>query len=175
MKDVSIRTERLTLRPLPAAAARMLPGDRDGAARLMGASLAADWPQPDLLDVLPMQAASSSLSEPYGVWVIIDRASEMVIGDVGFMGPPEAEGTIEIGYSVTPGYRGRGIATEAVRALARWGLNQPGVLSILARCESGNDPSIGVLARVGFVRDGVEDGQLRWRLTRDCTGVDGRA
>lgn len=91
----------------------------------------------------------------------------MVIGDVGFMGPPGADGTIEIGYSVTPGYRGRGIATEAVGALARWGLNQPAVLSILARCEPDNGPSISVLERVGFVRDGVEDALLIWRLTRD--------
>jgi RimJ/RimL family protein N-acetyltransferase len=68
---------------------------------------------------------------------------------------------------VTPGYRGRGIATEAVRALARWALNQPAVLSILARCEPGNGPSIAVLARVGFVRDGVADAQLIWRLKRD--------
>lgn len=169
MDDASIRTERLILRPLPGAAAQALPGDRDGAARHIGMALAADWPQPDLLDVLPMQAASSSTDEPYGVWVIIDDASEMVIGDAGFMGPPGGDGIIEIGYSVIPGYRGRGIATEAVRALARWGLNQPAVLGILAHCEPGNGPSIAVLTRVGFVRDGLEDAQLRWRLTRDET------
>ena len=167
MEDASIRTERLTLRPLPVAAAQALPGDRDGAERQIGAGLAADGPQPDLLDVLPRQAASSMSGEPYGVWVIVDHASQTVIGDAGFMGPPGADGAIEIGYSVTPSYRGRGIATEAVRALACWGLNQPAVLSILARCESGNAPSIGVLRRVGFVRDGIEDPQLIWRLIRD--------
>jgi RimJ/RimL family protein N-acetyltransferase len=84
----------------------------------------------------------------------------MVIGDVGFMGPPGGEGTIKIGYSVTSGYRRPGIATEAVRTLAHWGLNQPAVLSILARCEPGNSPSIAVLERVGFVRDSVEDARL---------------
>jgi ribosomal-protein-alanine N-acetyltransferase len=114
-----------------------------------------------------MQAASSSSNEPYGVWVIIDHASETVIGDVGFLGPPGEDGSIEIGYGVIPSYRGRGIATEAVRALAHWGLNQPAVLSIVARCEPGNGPSIGVLTRVGFVYDDVEDGRLRWRLTRE--------
>jgi [ribosomal protein S5]-alanine N-acetyltransferase len=167
VERASIRTEHLTLRPLPAAAARMLPGDRDGAARRIGAALATEWPQPDLLDVLPMQASSSTSSEPYGVWVIIDNTSDMVIGDVGFMGPPGEEGIIEIGYSVIPGYRGRGFATEAVRALTRWGLNQPAVISVVAHCEPGNGPSIAVLARVGFVCDDVVDGQLQWRLTRD--------
>lgn len=165
MGDVSIRTARLTLRALAAAAAQALPGDRDGAARQIGSALAADWPQSDLLDVLPMQATSTSAGEPYGVWVIIDDVSDTVIGDVGFMGPPGEDGTIEIGYSVTPGYRRRGVATEAVRALARWGLNQPAVRGIVAHCEPDNAPSVGVLTRVGFVRDGVENGQLRWRLT----------
>ena len=167
VEDGSIRTERLTVRPLPVAAARMLPGDRDGAASHMRVALAADWPQADLFDVLPMQAAWCSTGEPYGVWMVIDVASGMVIGDVGFVGPPGEDGVIEIGFSVIPSYRRRGIATEAVRALSRWGLSQPAVLSILARCESGNGPSIGVLARVGFVRDGIDDSQLRWRLTRD--------
>jgi RimJ/RimL family protein N-acetyltransferase len=64
----------------------------------------------------------------------------MVIGDVGFVGPPGEDGVVEIGFSVIPSYRGRGIATEAVRALSRWGLSQPTVLSILARCEPGNGP-----------------------------------
>jgi RimJ/RimL family protein N-acetyltransferase len=128
----SIRTERLTLRPLPSAAAQALPGERERAAGHIGSALAADWPQPHLLDVLPMQARSSLSGEPYGVWVIIDSESEMVVGDVGFIGPPGPEGCIEIGYSVTPAYRGRGIATEAVRALARWGLNQPAVHTIMA-------------------------------------------
>jgi RimJ/RimL family protein N-acetyltransferase len=92
MEHASIQTERLTLRPLPAAAARMLPGDRDGAARHIDAALATDWPQPDLLDVLPMQGALSSSSEPYGVWAIVDKTSQMAIGDVGFMGPPGGNG-----------------------------------------------------------------------------------
>lgn len=167
MGEASIRTERLTLRPLSVAAAQALPGDRISAAMHIGARLANDWPQPDLLDVLPMQRTSSSTGEPYGVWVIIARASRMVIGDVGFLGRPDADGMIEIGYSVTPGYRGRGIATEAVRALASWSLNQPSVVTILAHCEPENGPSIAVLRRVGFARDGVENAQLRWRLTRD--------
>jgi RimJ/RimL family protein N-acetyltransferase len=166
-ETVLIHTERLRLLPLPAAAAQALPLDRDGAARHIGATLAEAWPQPDLLDVLPTQAALSVPGEPYGVWVIVDETTETVIGDVGFMGPPGDDGTIEIGYSVIPGFRGRGIATEAARAVARWGLEQPKVVCVVARCEPDNVASIAVLAHVGFVRDGVEDGHLLWRLRRD--------
>ena len=143
----------------------MLPDDRAGAMARIGAALATDWPQPDLLDVLPMQAVWTSLGA-YGIWLIIHNASQVVIGDVGFGGPPGDAGTLEIGYSVVPGQRGQGIATEAVRALAAWGLSQPAVLAIVAHCEPDNEPSIRVLERVGFVRDGSVHAQLGWRLTR---------
>jgi len=62
-----VSTERLDLRPLPAAAAAALPGDRAAAAGLIGAGLPEEWPQPDLLDVLPMQAAASPPDEAFGV------------------------------------------------------------------------------------------------------------
>jgi RimJ/RimL family protein N-acetyltransferase len=41
------------------------------------------------------------------------RATGMVIGDIGFRGPPDAAGIVEIGYSVVAGRRRRGYATEA--------------------------------------------------------------
>jgi RimJ/RimL family protein N-acetyltransferase len=110
---------RLERRPLPAAAAGVLPDNREAAARLLGVTLSVEWPQADLLDVLPLQAAANRTDESFGVWVIIERESATVVGDIGFMGPPGADHTVEIGYSVIPDRRGRGYATEATRALVR--------------------------------------------------------
>ena len=135
MKQLALQTTRLELRPLPSAAARALPDDRETAARLLGAALSADWPQPDLLDVLPMQAAAEQSGERFGVWVIIERESTTVVGDIGFMGPPGEDGGVEIGYCVIPDRRGRGYASEAVAALVAWALAQPGVGSVAARCD----------------------------------------
>ena len=162
--DTTIRTARLELRPLPAAAARALPDDRGTAARLLGAALSPDWPQADLLDLLPSQAAAARGEQRFGVWVITERESKMVVGDIGFVGPPGEDGSVEIGYSVIPDRRGRGYATEATRALVDWALQQPEVDSIVAGCDDGNVPSIRVLERSGFVRTSATDGQLRWRL-----------
>src|SRR5687768_16857206 len=39
------------------------------------------------------------------------------IGCGGYKGPPHTDGTVEIGYSILPGYRRRGFALEAVRGL----------------------------------------------------------
>jgi RimJ/RimL family protein N-acetyltransferase len=164
MKNRAIRTPRLVLRPLPSAAAGVLPDDREAAARLLGAVLPPDWPQADLLDVLPLQAAAAPGEDRFGVWVIIERKSKTVVGDIGFMGPPGRDGSVEMGYSVIPDRRGRGYATEAARALVDWARRQPGVGSVVAVCDNGNVPSIRLLERIGFARYGETDGQLRWRL-----------
>jgi len=163
MARLRLSTERLELRPLPAGAAAALPDDRDAAARILGATLAPSWPQDDLLDVLPSQAAAEPDLERFGVWVMIERRTNAVAGDIGFIGPPGDDGSVEVGYSVIPDRRSRGYATEAARAILDWVLRQPGVRTVVARCDEGNVPSIRTLERVGFARVGEADGQIRWR------------
>jgi RimJ/RimL family protein N-acetyltransferase len=158
-----VLTERLELRPLPAPAAAALPEDREEAGRILGAPLSAQWPQPDLLDVLPRQAAASPDVERFGIWVMIEREGGGVVGDVGFHGPPDASGSIEVGYCVVPDRRRRGYATEAAGALVEWALSQPGIEVVVAGCEPGNDASVRTLERIGFDRAGEADGELRWR------------
>ena len=111
-----------------------------------------------------MQAAAAADGERFGVWVMIERGSTTVVGDIGFMGPPGEDGDVEIGYCVIPDRRGRGYAGEAVAALVAWALTQPGVGSVSARCDVLNVPSIRVLERAGFLRSSESDGQIRWRL-----------
>ena len=161
-------TERLELRPLPPAAAAALPGDRDGAARLIGARLSDEWPQPDVLDVLPRHSKLDPDSVHFGVWLIIERASGTVVGDIGFHGPPSNDRTVEIGYAIVPSRRRRGYATEAAGAIAGWALRQPVIETVVARCDPENQASIRTLERSGFERTGEVEGQLGWRR-------DGRA
>ena len=163
MSTPRVLTERMELRPLPAIAAAALPEDREEASRILGAALPVEWPQPDLLDVLPLQAAASQETECYGVWVMIERESGSVVGDVGFIGPPDENGSIEVGYSVIPDRRRRGYATEAASAIVEWALSEPGVEVVVAGCDRDNEPSIRTLERLGFQRTGEANGQLRWR------------
>jgi hypothetical protein len=107
--DRQIRTSRLDLLPLPASVAAVLPQQRAMAARLLGLKLPDQWPQADLYDVLPLQAAADFDDEPFGVWLIVERESGTVVGDIGFMGPPVEDGSVEIGYSVIPGRRAAGM------------------------------------------------------------------
>jgi [ribosomal protein S5]-alanine N-acetyltransferase len=159
----SLQTERLELRPLPPAVAAVLPGDRAAAEALLGATLPADWPQGDLLDVLPLQARSSGRAADFGVWVLIERATQTVVGDAGFKGLP-TDGVVEIGYSVIPDRRRRGYASEAAAALVGWAGDQEHVESVIAACDRENVASIRTLERLGFARTGMDGDEIRWRL-----------
>lgn len=130
----------------------------------MGAPLSDEWPAQNLLGVLARQAQASADMEPFGVWVMIERASATVVGDIGFHGPPDQTGTIELGYAVTPSRRRRGYAAEAARALVGWACAQPSVKSIVAGCDPGNLPSIRTLEKAGFQPDGQTESELRWRF-----------
>lgn len=154
-------TARLELKPLPAAAAAALPHDRETAARLLAATLPSNWPQRDLLDLLPIQAAATSEEERFGVWVMVERETNHVVGDVGFMGPPDDD-IVELGFSVIIDRRRRGYATEAARAMVEWALREPAVRRVVAHCDADNPASIRVLERVGFVRTEEADGQIGW-------------
>jgi [ribosomal protein S5]-alanine N-acetyltransferase len=160
---VCLRTERLELRPLPPAVAAVLPGDRAAAQALLGATLPADWPQGDLLDVLPLQARSSGRAADFGVWVLIERATQTVVGDAGFKGLP-ADGVVEIGYSVIPDRRRRGYASEAAAALLGWARDQEHVETVIAACDRENVASIRTLERLGFARTGMDGDEIRWQL-----------
>ena len=96
---------------------------------------------------------------------MVERQTNEIVGDVGFMGLPD-DGVLEIGFSVIADRRRRGYATEAARAMVDWALHQPGVHSVIARCDAQNGPSIRVLERAGFMRVAEADGQIGWRIGR---------
>ena len=53
------------------------------------------------------------------VWLIVRRADERVLGDPGTHGPPDGEGCVEIGYSLAPSTRGKGVDTAVVAAFVQ--------------------------------------------------------
>jgi [ribosomal protein S5]-alanine N-acetyltransferase len=167
MRTLRLLTDRLELKPLPAAAAAALPEERAAASRALGAPLTSEWPDPSLSGLLRRHASASAEAECFGIWVIIERSSGYVVGDIGFHGPPDDAGTVEIGYSVIPSRRRRGYATEAARALVNWAQVQTSVHGIVAGCDPHNAPSIGTLERVGFRRTGESNGEIRWRYGRE--------
>ena len=89
----------------------------------------------------------------YAVW-LIGRKNGGRIGELCFKGL-SPDGTAEIGYGLLPEFRGKGYATEAVKAVVEWALGQPGVTAIEAETDAENTASQRVLAKAGFVPTGT--------------------
>jgi ribosomal-protein-alanine N-acetyltransferase len=160
-------TDRLTLIPLAADAARFITEDRAAAVTALGIEIPDAWPYADLLDFLPMYAQmvqDNPTELGWGIWVMAYRG--MLVGDIGFHGRPDAAGRVEIGYSVQFDYRGRGFAPEAALALIEWASAHPDVRQIIARCYPDNASSIRVLQKIGMRPIGGPDdeGLLVWEL-----------
>lgn len=102
----------------------------------------------------------------FGLYQVVLRDSGQVVGDIGFHSAPDENGSVEIGYGLVKEYRGKGIASEATRALVDWTLRQPGVTEVRAETDRGHEPSLRVLLKTGFEEDGSDEQTRRFRLRR---------
>jgi RimJ/RimL family protein N-acetyltransferase len=123
-----------------------------------------------------MEQAEPSASGWY-VWYAVLRAGaggdSTLVGTGGFLGPPNAAGDVEIGYSLSESWRGKGFAHEMVGGLVSQALSDPRVNRLVAHTKEENAPSRSVLERAGFhvAGPGTEPGSLRYELHRGSTGV----
>lgn len=89
-------------------------------------------------------------------WAATDPGSGQVVGRVGLHHHRPEDRRAEIGYVVWPQWRGRGVATDLVRAAARFGFAGLGLHRIALYHAVGNVVSCRVAARCGFAYEGVE-------------------
>ena len=166
-----ITTARLHLVPCSLDVARAAVVRRVELERVLGASVPDDWPTRDLLDLLPFYADRLA-ADPnwlgWGVWLMIHVPTQTLVGDLGFKGPPDEAGTVEIGYGVLPAFQRQGYATEAVQSLVHWAFEQSNVQRIVAECLADNIPSIRVLERIGMQPLPPEGEMLRWELRQSA-------
>jgi RimJ/RimL family protein N-acetyltransferase len=123
---------------------------------------AADYPLGSSLLRAELTIAAAAHSRPlgaFGTYQMVRRADDRVIGDVGFMGPPDATGAVSVGCAITEDARGQGYATEALSTLLEWARRQSGLTCVLADTTRSNVASRRLLERVGLHRVG-EDGEL---------------
>lgn len=76
------------------------------------------------------------------------------------------DGIVELGYSVAPAARGRGVAARAVALAAAWAFAEAGAARVEARVEPDNTASARALERAGFTREGLERRSRTIRGTR---------
>lgn len=97
---------------------------------------------------------------PYVLGVELKETGELV-GDTGLSEVDGKPDETEIGYCIGQKYRGRGYATELLKAVSGFAAARFGIRKIYGRVLHGNDASVKVLEKNGyrFVREesGAED------------------
>ncbi|PEA52656.1 GNAT family N-acetyltransferase [Bacillus pseudomycoides] len=124
------------------------------------------WPMPDYAEILPWIAERLQENPESSRWsgLIIHKKDNTIIGDMGCKGAPDVNGIVEIGYSIVPDYQEKGYATEMVKGLVQWLLNQENVTTIKAECLTSNTASVRVLEKSGFCCVLEKDSMKYWIL-----------
>jgi [ribosomal protein S5]-alanine N-acetyltransferase len=170
---VIVSTARLDLHPLPLPVLdALLASDAATAQALLSFPL---WSYEEDTGVMRFRQAQLRADPSELPWLFraaVERSSGEVVARGGFHAPPDADGTVEIGYRVRADRRREGLATELATGLLGFAARS-GAVRCLGSTAPDNIASQAVLARLGFVRTGEqwddEDG-LEWVFT--CERLD---
>lgn len=147
-----IETDHLRLVPLGLAdAAALVHGHRPP-----GARWAPGYPT-DLTLVVAGLVVTEEGQEghalgPFRGYQMVRREDGMVIGDCGFLGPPDEHGTVHVGFAVAEAVAAYRLAGEALRAVIEWTVEQPEVTRVLADAAPTNIATLRVLEQAGMRR-----------------------
>ncbi len=97
--------------------------------------------------------------------------SDQLVGTIGFQHGDERNEKVEIGYWLAPPFHRRGIATRSLRLALDAGFRHTTVHRVGARVQMDNQPSIGLLEKLGFRYEGVEREGLKFPDGRRDHGV----
>jgi len=111
--------------PLPVGVARLMLSGRLRPAQAEGLQASESrwhpqYPMLDSIDAIAMvfaahRAMVGAVQESPAWWIHQIVVDGLVVGDIGFHGPPSPERAVEIGYSVVPAWRGHGVRLGPAR------------------------------------------------------------
>jgi ribosomal-protein-alanine N-acetyltransferase len=115
----------------------------------------------------------------YRFWAVADKTTDRCLGFVNYHDGHIRSKRAAIGYIVDPAHRRQGVATEAVSAMIRFCFQDLGLHRLQAFIHPDNAPSLKLIEKLGFRREGLLRENLRvsdeWRddllyarLSTDC-------
>lgn len=153
---IELRTERLILR-------RYRPEDADDLHRYLGTNPAmyqySGWnpyATPEMARETVRRFIDSYDKEHSYSWVM--DVDDVIVGTIGAY--DYKEGSIEVGFSVVPGWQGRGFATEALKRVLRYLTENESIPCVTAWCASENIGSKRVLEKAGMKLVNTKKGGL---------------
>jgi [ribosomal protein S5]-alanine N-acetyltransferase len=162
-----VRSNRLDLVPMSLEFMEtLLLGDRESAQRMVGYRIPMDWPlgvESTLRFRIAIARAQPETLPLLLRAMVLCADPKVIVGRIGFHGPTDDDGVLEIGYEVFPDYRRLGYEREAVLAMFRWARRDPGVRRFRASVSPENVPSRRLITGLGFIEVGrqwdEEDGE----------------
>jgi [ribosomal protein S5]-alanine N-acetyltransferase len=161
---MEVKTERLLINPFTAEMICALKSGDYRKLEQMGFISTNEWPEKDLLHALPVfeNIVLKNGVNGFGSWIMKEKITNNVIGSLGFIGNPDIDGQIEIGFGVIPSRRKKGFCHEAVNGLLNWIKDKKEVKVIIAHCNKQNIESKNVLSKCGFIYKGEEKQLQLW-------------
>lgn len=86
-------------------------------------------------------------------WMIVDNSEQVVIGTCGLFNLRRHHARAEIGYALIPSWWGKGITSEVVAEVLRYGFEVMQLHSVEAQLDPENIASKRVLEKHGFVQE----------------------
>jgi [ribosomal protein S5]-alanine N-acetyltransferase len=103
----------------------------------------------------------------YRFWAVADKTTDRCLGLVNYHDGHIRNKRVAIGYIVDPAYGRQGVATEAVSAMIRFCFQDLGLHRLQAFIHPDNAPSLKLIEKLGFRREGLLRENLRvsdeWR------------
>ena len=87
--------------------------------------------------------------------MMLDREAGEIVGSIGLFHADWEVRSAEIGYGVRGDQRGKGYASEALGAVARWALTEGGIQRAWLTANTDNVASVRVAEKAGFRREGT--------------------
>lgn len=86
-----------------------------------------------------------------GLWATIDKQADQFIGRCGLLPwTIEDHSEVEVAYLLSKPFWGKGLATEAARAIASYGFEQLGLTRLICLIDPDNRASINVAEKTGM-------------------------
>ena len=102
----------------------------------------------------------------YEKWVIERKSDGVVVGNIDVNTVVKKHNYCNVGYTIRYDYWGNGYATEALKFVSDYLLNNRGYYLVECSCNELNKQSSRVMAKAGFRKDGYIANR---RLNRDGT------
>lgn len=162
MTSFPLQTDRLTLTPFAEAELPELHAlftDPDVRRYLLDDLVVEEEWTADVVD----KSATMFCDLGYGLWAVRESGQRPIIGFCGYWRFEQLTPPLQLIYGLLPAWWGRGLATEAARAMIDYGFQTVGFTEIIAATDPPNHASVRVMERLGMAHLETDDATVYYR------------